>query len=260
MIEGGYNWLIGGPASAIPAGQYLPTFRAGYLQYIGPNGELAASINFIVGLAIPNPSGTPAPALLVGSGVPQAWIVTDQAYTDTTPGTNLGITAGETQSAGTQDGGQLWLIGGGSFGGTGGQMLVQGGTSRNGPGGETIVQGGNSTNGPAGDLFLSGGQDGTAGANVHLLATVLNGIAGVIRHRFNSVFTLDEYSDGSLFFYDGNGFGLPGQPLVSGGPGQPVSWQVGFTGTVATAKLTGGGANGSMTFASGILISQIQAT
>lgn len=34
----------------------------------------------------------------------------------------------------------------------------------------------------------------------------------------------------------------------------------GFTGTVTTAKLTGGGVNGSMTFVNGVLISQVQAT
>lgn len=34
----------------------------------------------------------------------------------------------------------------------------------------------------------------------------------------------------------------------------------GFTGTITTAKLTGGGANGSMTFQNGILVSQTPAT
>jgi hypothetical protein len=34
----------------------------------------------------------------------------------------------------------------------------------------------------------------------------------------------------------------------------------GFTGTIATAKLTGGGANGSMTFTNGVLTSQTPAT
>jgi hypothetical protein len=48
--------------------------------------------------------------------------------------------------------------------------------------------------------------------------------------------------------------------LVSGGVGASPSWQTGYTGTITTAKLTGGGNNGSMTFSSGILISQTQAT
>lgn len=34
----------------------------------------------------------------------------------------------------------------------------------------------------------------------------------------------------------------------------------GFTGTIATAKLTGGGANGSMTFVNGVLTAQTPAT
>lgn len=34
----------------------------------------------------------------------------------------------------------------------------------------------------------------------------------------------------------------------------------GFTGTITTAKLTGGGANGSMTFSNGVLTSQTPAT
>lgn len=34
----------------------------------------------------------------------------------------------------------------------------------------------------------------------------------------------------------------------------------GFSGTITTAKLTGAGANGSMTFEHGVLVSQVQAT
>lgn len=34
----------------------------------------------------------------------------------------------------------------------------------------------------------------------------------------------------------------------------------GYSGTITTAKLTGGGANGSMTFVNGVLISQVAAT
>lgn len=36
--------------------------------------------------------------------------------------------------------------------------------------------------------------------------------------------------------------------------------QQGFTGTITTAALTGGGTQGSMTFQNGVLISQTQAT
>jgi hypothetical protein len=36
--------------------------------------------------------------------------------------------------------------------------------------------------------------------------------------------------------------------------------QQGFSGTIVTAKLTGGGSNGSMTFANGRLVSEVAAT
>ena len=52
--------------------------------------------------------------------------------------------------------------------------------------------------------------------------------------------------------------GTAGQPLVSAGAGIPPVWQAGFTGTITTAKLTT--ATGSMTFANGLLISQVAAT
>jgi hypothetical protein len=47
--------------------------------------------------------------------------------------------------------------------------------------------------------------------------------------------------------------------------GRPNPWFIqyelqGFTGTIATAKLTGGGANGSMVFFNGKLVSQTAAT
>jgi len=34
----------------------------------------------------------------------------------------------------------------------------------------------------------------------------------------------------------------------------------GYTGTIVTAKLTGGGTNGSMTFVNGVVVSQVAAT
>jgi hypothetical protein len=39
-----------------------------------------------------------------------------------------------------------------------------------------------------------------------------------------------------------------------------VTPAVGFSGTIVTAKLTGGGANGSMTFVNGILTAETPAT
>ena len=244
--------------SAQAQGQWSATFQSGFIQYTGPNKRLKANINFIVGTNIPNPSGTNAPALLVGSGVPQAWIITDQAYTNADNGVDLGITAGETQPAGTARGGNLLLIGGGSFGGTGGTTTVQGGTSLNGPAGSTTIAGGNSTNGIAGDVFIIGGQTGTQGANVHVIMTKVNGIAGTFRIRVNSTI-LYEFDEHGTIYVGGNA-GSAGQALVSGGPGASAHWQTGYTGTIATAKLTGGGANGSMTFVNGILTAQTAAT
>jgi hypothetical protein len=251
---------------AFVAGRYESPFQSGSVQYAGPNGLLAGSDNFIVGTLIPNPSGASGPCLLLGSGggngTPVSfWIIQDQAFDSTTPGNSLGITAGETQPAGTAAGGLLWLLGGASFGGTGGETRVQGGTSLNGPGGQLSLFGGNSTNGPAGDAFLTGGQNGTAGANVHLIATLLNGVAGDVRIRINSTILFQFLQHGEILLtQSGTGMGLAGQPMVSGGQGAPVKWQTGFTGTIITAALTPTGAQGSMTYSSGILISQTQAT
>ncbi len=244
--------------SAQAQGQWSAVFQSGFLQYTGPSKRFKANINFIVGTNIPNPSGTNAPALLIGSGVPQAWIVTDQAYTDTDDGVDLGITAGETQPAGTANGGNLLLIGGGSFGGTGGTTTIQGGTSLNGPAGSTTVAGGNSTNGLAGDVFIIGGQTGTQGATVHLIMTKVNGISGTVRIRVNSTI-LYEFDEHGAIYVGGNA-GTAGQALVSGGVGASAHWQSGYSGTIATAKLTSGGTNGSMTFVNGILTAQTAAT
>jgi hypothetical protein len=205
------------------AGTYLPTFQAGYAEYCGPGNVFTANANFIFGLSIPNPSGTPAPAFLLGSGVPQAWIVTDQAFSNATAGTNLGITAGETQPAGTANGGALTLYGGACFGGTGGSTLVQGGTSRNGSGGSTTIAGGNSTSGTPGDVFIIGGQNGTQGANVHLIMTSIAGAAGVLRIRVNSTILYEINQYGAMFV--GGGAGTTGQALTSGGSGASPSWK-----------------------------------
>jgi hypothetical protein len=264
-----FDWLIGGPTAPGPGGApYNPTFQSGDIQYAGPNGTFAGSADLEYGQDVPTPSGVNGPFLLLGSGygpggsgTPRAfWIGTDEAFDSVTPGNFLGITAGETQPSGTAAGGELFIIAGASFGGFGGLLQLQGGTSFNGNGGLTVLQGGNATNGGIpGDAFLSGGVVGSQGANVHLLATTLNGTSGVIRHRWNSSIVWDEFVSGAWFFYNGGGYGLAGQTLVSGGPGAPVSWKTAFTGTIVTAALTGGGHQGSMTFASGLLISQVQA-
>ena len=230
-------------SSSGSAGSNYPTFDAGMVQWAGPAGSFNASIQMIFGNKLPNPSGVIGPALLLGSGFGATgqgsggsfWIITDQAYLTGTPGNNLGITAGETQPSGSAQGGQLWLLGGGSYGGYGGEMLVQGGSSLHGPGGYTLVMGGNSTFGPAGDLFLSGGQAGSAGATVHLIATKLNNSPGVLRGRLNSDIMFDFIPEGApvdggvgfafyLYGPGAGGWGTAGQSLKSGGMGAACYW------------------------------------
>ena len=210
-------------------GVYTPTFQSGYVVYTGPNGTLTASPSFQFGTNLPNPSGIPGNALFLGadsgSGVQvSTWIITDQAQDVNTPGPMLGMTAGEAQPNSTEPGGLLWFLGGAASLGTGGEFIGQGGTSLSGTGGNAILQGGNSTNGIPGDAYVIAGENGTQGANVQLLATTLNGISGVIRHRWNSNFIWDEFHDGSWYFYLGGGFGLAGQYPASQGPGLPVTW------------------------------------
>lgn len=246
-------------------GIYSTTFQTGYVQYTGPGSTLAANVNFQFGTDLPNPSGTPGPALLLGSGGgagvhANAWIISDQAVDNVTPGNTLGITSGSTTASGTANGGLLFIVGGASFGGTGGANLLQGGTSMNGPGGTATLSGGNSANGIPGDAFVTGGQTGTQGANVHLIMTSVAGTAGVVRIRVNSTSLFDFQKDGELYIYSAASVGLAGQALVSGGPGASMTWATGFSGTITTAKLTSGGANGSMTFVQGILTAETAAT
>jgi hypothetical protein len=244
-------------ASIFPGGTFNPTFSTGFVQYAGPNGTFAGNINFEFGTNLPNPSGTPGPALLLGSGYGATgsgsagsfWVITDQAYDAATPGNNLGITAGETQPSGTANGGLLFLIGGGSFGGVGGTLQLQGGTSYNGQGGLAVLQGGNATQGLGipGDAFVIGGELGNAGATVHLVCTNLNGSPGVVRIAVGSDIThtsimvdfipVGAPSAGSqpvgIYLYSGGGYGTAGAPLVSGGPSGGANWfSGGYTGSI----------------------------
>jgi len=259
---------IGSASVGKPAGSFQAFFQSGDVQW-NNNGVMFGTDQFIMGLAIPLPDGTNGAALLLGSGYGpggspnpgKAWIITDQAFDNFTPGNTLGITAGETQGAGTANGGLLWLLGGASFGGKGGQLLLQGGTSANGAGGDTVVQGGNATGATGaaipGDLFLEGGNTGRQGANVQLISTTLNGTSGVVRVRNNSTFLWDFYADGSLFSYLGGGFGTSGQALVTGGPGTFARWSPVVTGPAgATTQIQFNnagvlGASADFTFNSG---------
>lgn len=235
------NQLVQGRTTAAGGGAaYNPTFSSGQVQYAGPSGQLAGSDNLIFGLNIPNPAGTPGAALLIGSGGGGGsnvvfWVITDQAFDLISPGNDIFHTAGETQPGSSARGGNWTVIAGASDAGSGGQAVIQGGTSVTGRAGPAIIQGGNNTGGnqPAGDVFVIGGQEGSQGGNVHLIATIVKGIAGVIRHRGNSTIRWDEFvGDGSWFFYDGSAFGAAGAPVVSHGPGQPVGFATdGATGT-----------------------------
>jgi len=241
-------------------GVYSPTFNSGYLQFTGPGQSLQASANFIVGTNLPNPTGTPGAAFLLGSGggggtAITACLITDQAFDNITPGNTIIITAGETQGAGTANGGLLWLIGGGSFGGVGGTLQLQGGTSLNGSGGLTVVQGGNATNalGIPGDVHIIAGEVGSGGATIHLTSTTLHGTSGVVRMSNGSdishtnimadFIAFGAPSAGSqpmqIFLYGcigntGGGYGPVGAPMVSGGSAGQTQWfTAGFTGSVS---------------------------
>jgi hypothetical protein len=210
---------------------YNPTFQSGGVVYNGPDGQLTSDNNVIFGKAIPNPSGIIGPCLLLGSGGGGGsnvsyWIIMDQAFDTATPGNDMGITSGEVQPGSSQRGGKLFIIAGGADLGPGGDLTLQGGTSANGVPGITALQGANNTSEthPAGDVFVIAGQVGSQGANVHLIATKLHGLAGVIRHRSNSDIILDEFADGSWFFYlvGGGTYGDVGAPIISRGAGAPL--------------------------------------
>jgi hypothetical protein len=243
----------------LAAGLYNPTFQSGNIQYAGPGGLIAGDNNLIFGKVLPNPSGTPGPALLLGSGGGSginvsAWLITDQAFDTATPGNDIGMTAGEVQPGSTQRGGNFSIYAGGADLGTGGQGLFQGGTSARGPAGLTALQGANNTNQshPAGDVFMIAGQVGSVGASYHLIMTLTNGVAGVGRTRVNSTIIRDDYSDGRVYSYPSNGFGTPIAPWISRGPtaGQPAGWAGSgevFTGTKTAGASTVTIVNGLIT-------------
>ncbi len=225
---------IQGAAGVFVPGVYNPAFISGPVMWKGASG-LAADNNMIFGLNLPNPSGNNSAALLLGSGggggIPiQAWIISDQAFDASTPGNTLGITAGETQNAGTAAGGDLLLYGGASFGGMGGRILLEGGTSFNGNGGWAVLHGGNSTHGASGDVFVEGGETGTQGSSVHLIATNIAGIAGDVRIRSNSDVLIQFLKSGEIYLTkSGTAEGVLGQCLTSQGPAAAAAWKGGHT-------------------------------
>src|SRR6185437_4926844 len=186
----------------------------------------------------------PGAAFLLGSGggggtAITACLITDQAFDNITPGNTIIITAGETQGAGTANGGLLWLIGGGSFGGVGGTLQLQGGTSLNGSGGLTVVQGGNATNalGIPGDVHIIEGEVGSGGVRMS------NGSDISHTNIMADFIAFGAPSAGSqpmqIFLYGcigntGGGYGPVGAPMVSGGSAGQTQWfTAGFTGSVS---------------------------
>ena len=215
-----FRWITS-PA----VGTYNPAFGSGPVQYAGPNQQLAGSDQFYYGTQLPQANGAKGPSIVIGSGPGvAAEITTDQAYTSADAGNDLILAAGETQPAGTAQGGTLWAFGGASNGGQGGTLQLQGGTSVGGRGGSAVLQGGNSTSNVPGDAYVTGGQTGTQGANVHLIMTTVAGTSGVVRIRNNSDPIIDFYPDGSIYLYKGGGFGTAGQSLKTGGAGVAAYW------------------------------------
>lgn len=247
------------------AGTYEAPFQSGSIQLKGADGSLNGLGDFQYGLNLPNASGIPGPGLLLsGAGKSQVAIIQDEQLPGQ-KGITLIIEAGDasTSGAANDDSGDFLDFAGGTLYGNGGTRKMQGGTSVHAAAGPSIVHGGNSTDGTPGPAVMEAGETGTAaGANCQYIATQPPGAPayGVHRFQFNSNFMCEFHDLGQLYLYNGNGYGLAGQPVVSSGPGGPLTYQVGFTGVITTAKLTSLGSNGSMTFASGILISQVQAT
>lgn len=242
IISNGVTVAVATPKPT-QGGTYTPIFQSGSVQVAGPTGVPAGYGDFQWGFLLPNASGIPCSGLLVGgAGKLQVVHLTDAQITGL-KGITVIRSAGDADSTpgnpGIDGGGDLLDFAGASLNGSGGLAKYQGGTSVNAQAGAGITRGGNGTGASsiAGDAYLEAGEAPTGGGNVQLLAKIINGIAGVIRHRWNSVFTMDEYSDGSLFLYplasapsvNRGGFGAPGQSLVSNGPGQPSSWSGGHS-------------------------------
>lgn len=267
-LDANFQALVSAIGGITPAGTYEPAFQSGSVQVLGPSGNLTGFGSFQFGLALPNASGIPSVGLLTGgAGSSQVVHITDEQLSGQ-KGITVIIEAGDASSIGaaSDDGGDLLDFAGGSINGSGGSRKSQGGTSVNATAGDATLQGGNATGSAptakAGNAIVSSGEVGqSVGIGVILSANTPPGATGtaVIRRQFglsNTVLSVDEFPDGSWFFYDisghptRGGFGLAGQPIVSGGPGQPVSYQVGFTGT----KVIGGQ---TYTYSSGILISVV---
>jgi hypothetical protein len=216
--------------SDIPAfGVFSPTFQSGYLQYIGSTGTITGNTNFLVGLKLPSPLGGTVPGLLIGSGVPNAVIITDTVTGSATPGINLAIAAGETASPSTAAGGTLTLLGGAAASGVGGTAKLQGGTSASGNGGDAIVQAGNaSTAGNSGNIYLLGGTATGTNKNggsitLAMSAATGTGAPGFLNIKSGST-TLYTITNTGAIFIGGTTPGTAGQVLTAAGGNLSPTW------------------------------------
>lgn len=258
------------------AGTYEAPFQSGSIQLKGADGSLNGLGDFQYGLNLPNASGIPGPGLLLsGAGKSQVAIIQDEQLPGQ-KGITLIIEAGDasTSGAANDDSGDLLLFAGGTLNGNGGTAKFQAGTSVHARAGDTVVHGGNSTDGTPGNVVLMGGETGTAAGSsviIYMLKPTGAPAFGDVRickgdgggpPGGTSTILIQFLDNGEIYLTSsGTGAGLAGQPMVSGGFGAPAKWlTTGITGTITTAKLTPGGANGSMTFASGILVAQTPAT
>lgn len=257
------------------AGTYEPAFQSGSIQLKGSDGSLAGLGDFQYGLNLPNASGIPGPGLLLaGAGKVRMVLLCDEQLPGQ-KGIDLIIEAGDASATApaTDDAGALLLFAGGTLNGNGDIAKLQGGTSVHQRAGDGVLHGGNSTDGTPGNAVCLPGETGTAAGSSTILYMIKPaGAPGFGDVRVvkgdgggppggTSTILIQFLSNGEIYLTSsGTGAGLAGQPLVSGGIGAPAKWLTAFTGTITTAKLTSGGNNGSMTFASGILTSQTQAT
>jgi hypothetical protein len=223
-----FDWLIGGPSQLVPGGVYEAAFQSGSIQIQGPNGTLEGFGDFQFGLALPNASGILSEGMLIGgAGKTQAVIITDEQLPGQ-KGITLIIEAGDASpfGAANDDGGDLLEFAGGTLNGNGGTAKWQGGTSVHARAGDAVLQGGDTTDGTPGNAVCIGGVTGPLGADVHLIMTKPPGAStwGVVRIMANSTPLYDFFHDGSVYIYNGGGFGTPGQKFTTQGPGLPVVW------------------------------------
>lgn len=214
----------------VPAdGVYNSTFLSGQVQVTGPTGLLTSYGDLTFGLNIPNPSGAPGVALLLGgAGKSRACLLTD-AQIPSIDGIELLIASGSAAISTNKNGGALRLLGGAADGGVGGPAILQAGTAINGPGGDVAIQGGNSSNGPAGNVYIIAGTTGSVGGGVKIYATNLNNVAGDISFWLGQPdiphsIPLWTMSHTGALFPGNQGAGNPGDVLVSAGNLQSPSW------------------------------------